>query len=94
MNETDQVDLTKEFMLKIAATVTRSYASLLHQLATEDPEDAQELRRRTARMIARSTLEFASHLAASFASYEHETLEIIAQNTAAPQQQKTSGQAA
>jgi hypothetical protein len=86
MNETDQVELTKEFMVKIAPVVTRSYASLLHQLVTEDPEDAEELRRRTARMIARSTLEFASHLAASFASYEHETLEIIAQDTAAPHQ--------
>jgi hypothetical protein len=86
MNETDQVELTREFMLKIAPTVARSYASLLHQLVTEDPEDAEELRRRTARMIARSTLEFASHLSAQYASYEHETLEVIAQNTVAPHQ--------
>jgi hypothetical protein len=86
VTEETQVELTKIFMLKIAPTVTRSYASLLHQLVTEDLEDAEELRRRTARMIARSTLEFASHLAASFASYEHETLEIIAQDPAATHQ--------
>jgi len=94
MRTENQVALVKEFMLRIAPTTAWDAAHHLTQMAGHDPETIDDFRHRVAKTLARTTLEFASHMAAQFASYEYEALDAVeAQEAAAASQQKAQAAA-